>query len=772
MGALLLLPLSVRGGELDEAEKALAKADVDIKSLRSRYLGTDTGRSVEVLQKQAQQGEVYYLLKDYLRASIILWDIVEDPKNQSLPNYKDAVYYLADSLYYNDNWLAARFYFEQILADATSPHRENALLRLLQMATVSGDGSTLDNLLVEALGMSGAPAELNYTIGKALFARKRYEEAFSYFSKVPSSDAQYLPSQYLLGVIRVAQARAIIEEARKSEPDALPDEAVTLLEEGKGFFQKVLTLTPLPSQEEFISLSHLSLGRIYYELGRLDDAAKEYLDIPPGDENYADSRYELAWVYISQNDLTRAYTTLESMRLRVKEGPIVSEVMILEGSILSELGRYPEALATYEELRQTFSPIQKQMEGILAEITDPRAHFLGVLEKRQPTDAREFLPASARPWVSGAPLVVRGLKIRDDLRLIEANLKECDEIVALLEGKLTGKSRIEAFPTLVEGRTKGLELLDLLGDVRDAAVSTMAKDLLPSASPAERQKLEALSVELARVEGLFKTIPRSKEAYKERESAVEDRFSELTKRAHKLSLSVDGLSARLVALQKYYEDTKAERSLSPEEDKELQEQIEKKREEIAALSELLDSLKAEIERERALVGTNDDAFVREDEIRAYYKKILREEEEILSQIASRVAGTSNLSRARALLEKVQEGENEIESFFLALNEEVEARLVSLRTEVATEKLKLVQYREELTALRAEGLSVASDVIYASFLSAHRHFSELVLRSNVGIIDVAWAMKEKAGQEYIKVKEKKQADLDALHELFDEALKEQ
>ena len=760
----------VFGADLEKADKNLQRAEAEIATLQAKYIGSSKPPSPEEIQKRIRNGQTYFLLKDYVRSSILLFDIVEDPRNKTHPAYADAVYYLAESLYRNGNIRGARGLYQE-LALSENPYRPDALLRLLEAATNNQEDQRIDELLLDAKDLPQPSPALSHLTGKALFARKRYDEAFRAFAKVPASDELGLPALYYQGVTRLAQAKALLDAARTPEsPMIVTEEANRFLEEATGIFQKALNATIRPEQTELLWLSHLALGRIYHELGKEDDAAKEYLSIPTSSESFPVSRYEVAWVFIAQNDLKRAYTNLESMRLFVKEGPIISEVLILEGSILSNLKRYPEALATYEDLRQTFSPIEVQINETLLRI--PEENFKTKLEQEGIIDARDLLPPLARDWMEPSELVKRSLELQEDLRLVDANIKECDEIAALLESKLGGKSNIESFSILNEGRQKGLSLLDAVYAVRDEAVSSMAAELLPFASAEEKGKLNELGREQQRVEDLFKTIPKSRDDYKDREETISDRFSELLRRQHQMALKVDGLSARLVALKKYHNDTKATKGLTAAQDAEFNSKLERLSAINVTLNNDLDTLRAEIERERANVGTNDEAFEQEDDIRNYYAYILDQQVSLLNEIASRLAPNNSVKKAQGLLARISKDESDLDAFFAALNTALKLNVEQKLTEVQIEKRNLIKYREELSLLQVEGWSISGKVLYSNLLKAQQDFRDLVLRSNVGIIDVSWEMKEKAGQDFEVIKEKKQSDLDALQELFDEALKEQ
>jgi hypothetical protein len=131
-----LIPTLVFAADLDKAEKTLQRAETEIATLQGRYIGSPKPPSQEEVQKKIKDGQIYFLLKDYVRSSILLFDIVEDPRNKTHPAYADAVYYLAESLYRNGNVRGARSFYQE-LALSENAYRPDALLRLLELAVAN-----------------------------------------------------------------------------------------------------------------------------------------------------------------------------------------------------------------------------------------------------------------------------------------------------------------------------------------------------------------------------------------------------------------------------------------------------------------------------------------------------------------------------------------------------------------------------------------------------------------------------------------------------------
>src|SRR5262245_4792684 len=115
VGALMaLMVLAPPGGARAEGDAAPDSTLVVEKDLRDleRQLG-DVTRRIALLsdtyirpqllqpkyevQSRLNDGQVAYFLQDYLKASILFFDIVEDPRYRKELAYGEALFFLADS---------------------------------------------------------------------------------------------------------------------------------------------------------------------------------------------------------------------------------------------------------------------------------------------------------------------------------------------------------------------------------------------------------------------------------------------------------------------------------------------------------------------------------------------------------------------------------------------------------------------------------------------------------------------------------------------------
>jgi Tfp pilus assembly protein PilF len=101
----------------------------------------------------------------------------------------------------------------------------------------------------------------------------------------------------------------------------------------------------MPAEENF-AVARFNLGTLLLEQGRLDQAAAEYLKIPPSDPNYARSRYNLALAYERAGMTGRAAAEYENA-LRAK--PDFAKAHNNLGLLLYRQGRKEDAARRYRQ---------------------------------------------------------------------------------------------------------------------------------------------------------------------------------------------------------------------------------------------------------------------------------------------------------------------------------------------------------------------------------------------------------------------------------------
>ncbi len=143
------------------------------------------------------------------------------------------------------------------------------------------------------------------------------DEAIKYLHQAMSLEPQHFPSCYLLGVAYVKKENWL--EARK-------------------FLEKAAELKPNESDP------HSYLVSVYQNLGLIDKAIEEYKKIFEFDRNF-NASFTLANYYFKKNELETALGYIEEAIIQNMQS---TEAFNTQGAILSKLGRYPEAIISFQ----------------------------------------------------------------------------------------------------------------------------------------------------------------------------------------------------------------------------------------------------------------------------------------------------------------------------------------------------------------------------------------------------------------------------------------
>lgn len=143
------------------------------------------------------------------------------------------------------------------------------------------------------------------------------DEAVKYLHQAISLDPLHFPSYYLLGVAFVKmenwiEARKFLEEAVRLKPDE-PD-------------------------------PHSYLVSVYQNLGLIDEVIEEHKKIDALEKNF-NSSFTLANYYFEKNELETALGYIQEAVLQNSQSAFAFNIY---GAILSKLGRYQEAILSFQ----------------------------------------------------------------------------------------------------------------------------------------------------------------------------------------------------------------------------------------------------------------------------------------------------------------------------------------------------------------------------------------------------------------------------------------
>jgi len=729
---------------------AVANAD-DLSAKLAAYENEAVGLSADVPtpdelagglgQKRLVDAQVAFSLGDYDQAALTLFDLVS--KQQALgPDLEPATYYLAESLYQKGDRGASRQYFQQIVksSNVSSKYYEPSLERLVELGINDKDADATE--YVNALsGLTGSArdASVPYVLGKYSYSQDKYDEALQLFNEVPKGSDYELQALYFTGTTYVAKK----DLAKATEA-----------------FADLVTRKPRTSVDRrVIELSQLALGRIYYEREEPSKSIDSYLLVDRHSDLFPDALYEVAWVYVKGKQYDKALRALELLEQSDPTSTKTPTVRILEGNLRirkaqmirqrqvdgtinpNETGdpstEYAKATKIFTDTHDEYMPSYQALSMMVDGNLDP-ASFIEQIAGREEHvfQLAAPIPEAAAQWLRDEPEVQRFVGIETDLSDVTANITAAQADIALLVGVIAAKDHSGLYPEIASRR---------------ARIEAIQQDLVRLRS-AIHDKAGVSSPERKALESQYFALGNSEQAFSDRVMTAHEGFDNIDTAATEVDSTIGSAQAMAVALRKYAND-----SLSADQKTKVQAELDSAAQEAQAIEDELAGVRHELELGKDLASVGDEGIA---QARAMRKQLTASEDSEarsmgsndLAQRAMRLA--DNLDQTDARLAQVQE-------------QSVEQAKVTL----AAEEKNLADYKSELAGYEAEAKEAGTTVLGASFKNVKAKFYDVIVRTDVGNVDVAWSQKEDTDDDLKRLNLARSRELKQLKDEFKDILDE-
>lgn len=727
----------------------------NIEGQLAHYLTTIRPPSRKLTQRQRLKrlidGMVLYRMKDYSRAAIVLMDLVTHYKGT--PEASEATFFLADSMFHQREFVVARSYFSQVVTEGSrNKYYQLALQRMLELemrrAAVLGKSQTADPnrmrqveallLKIQAIPAARREPSVEYVRGKYLFFRNRVKDALTVFAGIGTTHTYYLQAVYFTGVCHIKQGRL---NAAAAVYKQIIDKVLF------GYFRpKNVT------QRRVLQLVIIAAARLAYYKGRSKDiqrAIELYNAIPRKSPYFDDALYERAWAYLKAKRHKRAVKTLELLQVANPKYGKSDEARVLLGNLKIQTGDFAGAKAVFRKAARELRPVYRTLRGLQQAKLDPKIIFAQLTSQNiEQFDIKVRLPRLALRWLRKQPDVKRAMMMLGDIKAVQRMITESYAIIRVIERKLTSGSQVAAYPTLALARARAADLETSLLGLRGDTSAHLQKLLMPNATVAERYKLKQLQKERLRLEKLIQQAPKSTDAYKKRVGKIRKLFEKVDSNALVQQMRIEQLEKMLKALVSYYYRTIKTQRMS----KALLEANAKRlRSRIAALKSMIKMLRGDITDARTGVGIGDAVMRYEKQLRAQYKKVLGRLQALAATLSSRLSGSDRRKKAvlDLLLARMAKAQNNLDR----VNRRIDAYLASKRAEIVRvlteEKAKLVGYKVQLAKVRPQSKEIVGGVAMQNFKKVAEKVYQVLVKADVGVLDVVWAIKNLAKGRYEK-----------------------
>ncbi len=574
----------------------------------------------------------------------------------------------------------------------------------------------LDVANVERLGKWAAsfPAasripELRYAWGRFLFLQGKTSEALAELDGLSPID------------IPIARggpdAKWRVRSAYIAASAAL---AAGDLEDAVARFARITKVRPSdPRDRQIVELSWMALGRVHHDVSDTDAAVRAYQRIGRDSPFFAEAMYETAWTLLRADRFEQAVQALDLLLIYDPSSPIVPEIKQLRGKIRVQQRDYRAAEEEFLGLRREFDKLATQLGRRLSAKGDATEYFAAVIgEDMEHFSLAAVLPVGALPVARTLPRAVQAEALAREVGELERDLSDTRTLLARMEEAVRAKDKARLFNDLA-AHAAGLDNVDDdLMAVEEDLITRLAGDR--DLGAAERKRL-VLRDKVDR--------PLGDKTDLQRQAVV--RLQRLAEQAHKLDLFVSGMRAELVATERYYEETRKEQKIDHQgflkDAGARRDDIALHEGQVAALRDRIESAQAALRYEDPLREARTKAVV-------VYRQHLQGMYGALAKSGAQAEVTTLWNRAQGLHARADKAR-------IDLDRTAGKRLDGAVVVLAEERANLDAYLGELTGKRSDTKVLVAEVLAASYSDVVTELNSLVLRSEVGLLDVAWAMKE-------------------------------
>ncbi len=684
--------------------------------------------------------ELLYRLRDYARASVLFTDLVSNYRDT--PAYSNSLFLLGESLYQAGDRLGARARFREVVNNAADPvfrpFVQRALGRLIEIALRTGDVSGIEEIFsrLNQIPPSEIEAQTTYIRGKYYFLRAQpdYDQARQAFDSVPTRSPVYPQARYFLGAILTAQGRY---------PEAI--EA----------FQRVLRIQPEGAeQQQVLDLASLAVGRLEIERENYDSAIEAYQQVGRSSPFFDRALFEQAWAFIRTGDSLRAERALEILAISNPDSPLIPEGKLLWGNLLLRTGRFDRAQQVFTEVRNQFGPISQQLNTLIAQNTDPTTYFQQlIMSNIQVFDASSFIPPTALQWIRTEGTLEESLAVVADLNLCRQYIRESEDLIARLSAAINAPSRAHVYTDLRHAREQVFEVLNRVTQLR----ADVAQALDPTVASSGDVNLQGIVTERRGLDAPVRALPINDAQIRRRDRAAEESFNRLSQELQRNDQRVSTLESMVVAIERYVADPGQQRGNVNIEALRLE--LVQHRTAIQRYRDTISEIRRLINAGRSQVGVGDPRYERDLEVGRQYRDLVRREQQGLS---GRMPG--NAAEILARLDAVEQRTIEFDG---RLGTNVDRRMDAIRVQVQEEEGRVVAYRGRLATLEGDAADIVGHLIMQNFQSVRLHFYQIVMRADLGIVDVAWEQREEHNNRARMLAEEENREIAAFNDEFAE-----
>ncbi|HEY1817366.1 MAG TPA: tetratricopeptide repeat protein [Kofleriaceae bacterium] len=707
-------------------------------------------------QKTLTEAEVAFELGDYETAASALFDLASRPG----PDREAATYYLGETLYQKGDRGAAHGYFTAIAQIPASKYYQPSLVRLVEISIAQQDMPAANDALAKLAAVGSASAQLPYVRGKVAFATQQYDEAINAFANVPHGSDFELQALYYTGASQVAKKD--IAKATDTFTDLIGRKPRT------------------NADRRVVELGQLALGRLYYEADEPSKSIDAYLMIDRHSDLFPDALYEVAWVYVKGKQFDKALRALELLEesdpgtsrtpttrilegnLRIRKAQAIRLAQITGTSLTNDTQdpgiEYDKAVKIFNDTHDQYYPSYQAISQVVDGNMDASA-FVDQLAGRttHTVTSAPPIPDAAAQWLRDEPAVQRIVDAEQDLGEIANNIRRSEQTIARLQAVIATNDRTNVYPAIASRRHRiaaiEASLVGIRNDLADQQLRLVDSSGDLAQLSAARKQLAQQYAQLGDPEALYSSRVRDTRAG----------YDAIETTATEIESALDSTQAMAIAMRKYALDSKP--ATDPTSD------LDAAAKDAQAIEDELADIRQQATLGKDLAGIGDPEIASARDLRRQLMHAQDAEQRSLDGFAA-ASHDRNASqklakladRATELVTMLDATDAQLDGIVAQGIEAAKADLSEQQTILGDSKQQLAQYEQEAHAL-------GSAVLAQSFKDVKAKLYDVIVRTDVGVVDVSWSQKQDDDDDLKRLNLARSRELRQLHDEFKDVLEE-
>jgi tetratricopeptide (TPR) repeat protein len=762
----LCIPETAVSQDISKVSRELTDIEGEVQQLSKAPLQTSQLRGPTFVEERLTDGELFFRLKDYVRASILFTDIVDRYPNHVA--YPEALFYLGESLFYAGDYFGARSRYVKILERSDQSgfrnYLQNALARLIEIAIRTRDFSGVEGYFerLSRLPTGDIAAATSYFRAKYLYSiavpeeegsdasakpaavdQQKLEQARAVFETVPTKSPYYLQARYFVGVIYALRAQ---------------------IAQSIGEFQRVAkSKATTAEQRKVLELAQLALGRLYYESAKLPQAIDAYETVQRTAPDFDVALYELAWTHIYRGDATRAERALEVLGIAAPDSRYIPDGKVLRGNLLLRDGNYTQADGVFEEITKQFEPVRQQIEQVIAEHPDRAEYFRTlVAQNMEAFDIASLMPSLSLKWTNFQGDMQHAVGVLSDLSQARQLVSETGNVVTRMSAALDMPNPVNIFGDLKAHQERTTVFRNRLTKLRKTLIAAEEKEAASSDNP----ELATVRKQRHEIEALLGGMPTAMDDFRVRNDDALKGVKKLDSDLSEVDVQLMGIDARITAADRFISDTlkgrRSEGTLAP-----ITAELVAQREAVKEYRSTIEKIRVDLEATRLRVGVGDASYLHDDSLRNEYNQLVNRERQLMGSGRSQKA--AEIDNAFGRLTRIEASLDQQDA---RVKKMVEERTGEMRGLLEEERAKLAGYQKQLADLATETEIVVGWVTWQNFGRVQKRFYDLVLKADVGRMDVSWAEREEHRMRVEILTRERTRQIEALDQEFKEIVDQQ